>query len=378
MTYVAFKMLIGDRAKYIGLLFAVGFSTFLLQNQTSIFANLMKRAGNQVRDVSDADVWVMAPRTDYFDQTKALQETDLLKVRGVPGVDFAVKIFKGLPIANTRSGQFAACSVLGLDDTTLVGAPRNMIQGDWRDLWKPNSVIIDKAGYLLLFPGEELKLGRELELNDKLVKIVGISDALPAFTTFPIIHARYSEALTFQGRQRQQLSFVLARPRDGLSPDDLATRITRETGLKALTTAQFQWASVSYYLKNTGIPVNFGITIVVSIIVGLVVTGQTFYLFILENLKQFGALKAIGVTNGTMLLMVIFQSLLVWFVGVGFGTALTATFFNLSPYIIPLRHFILFWESAAGVAAFMLLVIGTASTAGLIRVIRLQPAEVFR
>jgi len=378
MTYIAFRMLIGDRMKYIGLLFAVAFSTFLLQNQTSIFSNLMKRAGNQIRDVTDADVWVMAPKTGYFDETKPLQETDLFKVRSVPGTDFAVRMFKGLPIANTRDGRFATCSVLGLDDTTLVGAPRNMILGDWRNLWKPNSVIIDKAGYLLLFPGKELKLGSELELNDKLVTIVGISDALPAFTTFPLIHARYSEALTFQGRQRQQLSFVLARPREGVSPDELATRIARETGLKALTTAQFQWASVSYYLNNTGIPVNFGITILVAIIVGLVVTGQTFYLFILENLRQFGALKAIGVTNGTMLLMVLFQSLLVWFVGVGFGTALSATFFNISPFVIQLRHFILFWESAVGVAVFMLLVIGLASAAGLIRVIRLQPAEVFR
>ena len=69
------------------------------------------------------------------------------------------------------------------------------------------------------------------------------------------------------------LSFVLARSREGVSPDELATRIARETGLKALTTAQFQWASVSYYLNNTGIPVNFGITILVAIIVGLVVTG---------------------------------------------------------------------------------------------------------
>lgn len=153
MTYVAFQMLIGDRAKYIGLLFAVAFSTFLLQNQTSIFSNLMKRAGNQIRDVTDADVWVMAPKTEYFDQTKALQESDLQKVRGVSGVDYAVRIFKGLPIAKTRKGQFAACSVLGLDDATLLGAPRNMILGNWQDLWKPNSIVLDKAGYLLLFPG---------------------------------------------------------------------------------------------------------------------------------------------------------------------------------------------------------------------------------
>ena len=52
-----------------------------------------------------------------------------------------------------------------------------------------------------------------------------------------------------------------------------------------------------YYLRNTGIPVNFGITIGVALVVGTVVAGQTFYLFTIENLKQFGALKAMGVGN---------------------------------------------------------------------------------
>jgi len=189
----------------------------------------------------------MATKTEYFDQTKPQQETDLLKVRGVAEVDYAVRMFKSLPIAKTRDGRFAACSVLGLDDATLAGAPRNLIMGDWQDLWNPQSVVVDEAGYRLLYPGEEIRLGRSLELNDRVVSIVGISDALPAFTTFLLIHARYTEALNFQGRQRQQLSFVLARPRAGVSPDVLAEIITRETGLMALTKSKFQWACVSYY-----------------------------------------------------------------------------------------------------------------------------------
>ncbi|HSI64827.1 MAG TPA: ABC transporter permease, partial [Candidatus Saccharimonadia bacterium] len=145
MNYVAFRMLVGDRAKYIGLIFAIAFSTFLLQNQTSIFAGLMKRTGHQVLDVPDADVWVMDPRTRYFDETKPLKDTDLGRVRGVEGVDYAVRLFKGNPVARTVDGTFAACTVLGLDEATLLGAPRNMLLGKWESLRNPNSVIIDKA-----------------------------------------------------------------------------------------------------------------------------------------------------------------------------------------------------------------------------------------
>jgi putative ABC transport system permease protein len=378
MNFVAFRMLVGDRAKYIGLIFAIAFSTFLLQNQTSIFAGLMKRTGHQILDVPDADVWVMDPRTRYFDETKPLKDTDLGRVRGVEGVDYAVRLFKGTPVARTVDGTFAACTVLGIDEATLLGAPRNMLLGKWEDLRNPNSIIIDKAGYLMLFPGRPLELGHTLELNDNRVKLVGISDALPAFVSFPIIHARYSEAINFQGRQRQQLSYVLVRGRPDVAPEELATRISAATGLKARTTLQFMWDCVGYYMTNTGIPVNFGITIGVGILVGLVVAGQTFYLFTVENLKQFGALKAIGVTNARLLGMILLQAFIVWFVGFAIGSALGATFFEITSQKVATRHFVLLWQSAAGVGVLMLTVVLLASVASLRRVLVLEPATVFR
>src|SRR5215813_1732016 len=94
MTYVALRMLTGDRAKYIGLIFAIAFSTFLLEKQSSIFAGIMKRTTSQILDVTDTDVWVMDKETLYVDEVKALTENDLYRVRSVPGVLSGVRLFK--------------------------------------------------------------------------------------------------------------------------------------------------------------------------------------------------------------------------------------------------------------------------------------------
>jgi putative ABC transport system permease protein len=297
MNFVALRMLTGDRAKYFGLIFAIAFCTFLLENQASIFANIMRRTASQILDVTDAEVWVMDPQTEYWEQTKALKDTDLTRVRGVPGVEWAVRLFKGTPVARTPSGKFAAAFLIGLDDASLAGAPRRMFMGSWTRLRDPYSVVIDRAGYILLFPGQPFELGRTVEMNDHKVTIVGISEAAAPFVSLPIMHARYSEAVTFLGRERTQLSFVIARPVEGVSPEALTERIAAHTGLRARTANEFMWDCIRYYMRNTGIPINFGITIGVALLVGTVVAGQTFYLFTLENLKQFGALKAIGVTN---------------------------------------------------------------------------------
>jgi putative ABC transport system permease protein len=378
MNFVALKMLTGDRAKYLGLVFTIAFCTFLLENQTSIFAGILKRTGSQIADITDADIWVMDPKTEYFEQTKALKDTDLTRVRGVDGVQWAVKLFKGSPVARTSDGKFAVSFCLGLDDATLTGAPRKMLLGSWERLREPDSVVLDKAGYVLLFPGEPLELGRTLELNDHKVTIVGISDPPAPFLSFPVIHTRYSEAVNFVGRERTQLSYVLVKPQPGVNAEELCGRIEAQTGLRARTSNQFQWDCIRYYLKNTGIPVNFGITITIAVIVGVLVAGQTFYLFTVENLKQFGAIKAIGVTNWRLVGMILLQAFTVGLIGFSLGTGMAAQFFDFFSQKIATRGLILMWQNVVITGACIGFVMIFASILSLRRVLVLEPAIVFR
>jgi putative ABC transport system permease protein len=378
MNFIALRMLTGDRAKYFGLVFAIAFCTFLLENQTTIFANILKRTASQILDVTDAEVWVMDPKTEYWEQTKALKDTDLTRVRGVPGVEWAVRLFKGNPVAKTLAGKFAVSFLVGLDDATLAGAPRKMLMGSWERLREPDSVVVDKAGYILLFPGEPLELGRTLEMNDHRVTIVGISDASAPFVSLPVMHARYSEAVNFLGRERTELSFVIARPLPGISPQELTARIEARTALRARTTDEFMWDCVRYYLQHTGIPVNFGITIAVALVVGTVVAGQTFYLFTVENLRQFGALKAIGVSNPRLVGMIMLQAGTAASLGFALGTGMAATFFEIFLHNMATRGIVLMWQCVALTGACILFVAIVASVLSIRRVLVLEPAAVFR
>src|SRR5499433_3987420 len=373
-------MLTGNRAKYIGLIFAIAFSTFLLENQSSIFAGIMKRTTNQILDVTDADIWVMDKKTLYVDEVKALTDNDLYRVRGVPGVLWAVQLFKGQPRAKALDGTFRVVIMLGLDDASLVGAPARdkMLLGAVDDLRQPDAVIIDRVGYSFLFPRQPLALGRTLELNDHLVRIVGIAEASAPWGTFPIMFARYSQAIKFVGRERNQLSFVLVKPQPGISVHELCARIEEHTGLRAVSSVDFAWQTVRYYIRNTGIPVNFGITIGIALIVGAVVAGQTFYIFTIENLKQFGALKAIGVTNKRIVSMILLQAMVVGGTGYGLGMGMAAAFFASFLNYSPTRGIILPWQVMAGIAVVVLLVVGLARLLSIRRVLVLEPAGVFR
>jgi len=372
-------MLTGDRAKYVALVFAISFSSFLITQQTSIFAGLMNRTRSQILDVTDADIWVMDPATQYVDEVYALKDSDLGRVRGVPGVRWAVPFFKGQPRAKAPDGTFRVSILLGLDDASLAGAPepRRMILGNIESLRNPDAVLIDIPGYHFLFPRQPLELGKTLEMNDHRAKIVGIVDASPPFTSFPVVYTRYSNALNYVGRERKLLSFVLVKAHPGVSMSALTERLHTATGLKAVTRDKFGWMTIVYYLRHTGIPINFGLTVGVAIIIGTVVAGQTFYLFTLENLKQFGALKAMGTTNRRLMGMILLQAVVVGAVGYAVGMGLAGIFF-VAARTEATRGIVLLWQVMAGTAGIVMLIVMLASLLSIRKVLVLEPAMVFR
>ena len=320
----------------------------------------------------------MDAQTQYFDEVKALTENDLYGIRSVPGVRWAVRLYKGLTRARAEDGHFRQVILLGLDDATLVGAPRTMIAGSIDRLREPDAVVIDEAGYRFFYPKGPLILDRILEMNERRAKIVGICQAAPPFQTFPVMFTRYSQALHFVGQERNLLSFVLANVTSGEKVSAVCARIQKATGLKALSTMDFAGATIGYYIGHTGIPINFGITVFIALLVGMMVAGQTFYIFTIENLKQFATLKAMGVSNRRLTGMILSQAGLVAAIGYSFGIAMCAEFFVATRHVMDLRGFVLYWPIALGTAFIVVLIVTMASLLSIRKVIVLEPAVVFR
>ncbi|MBS0205350.1 MAG: FtsX-like permease family protein [Planctomycetes bacterium] len=378
MNWVAWKMLTGDRAKYLGTVFGVAFGVLLISQQMAIFVGLMRRTAHAAIDVRDASIWVMDPEGKNADEVKPLSDSDLYRVRGVEGVDWAVRLYKSLARARIDNGEFRQSILLGIDDHTLVGAPVRLVAGSLADLRRPDAIIIDQPGYRLFWGTGPIELGKTLEMNDHRAVVVGVCDTTPPFQTFPVIYTRYSQALGFAPRERNQLSFVLAHQKDGLDPQQVCQSIRSETGLAARTRPDMIWFVIKFYLESTGIPVNFGITIALGFIVGTAIAGQTFYLFTLENLKQFGALKAMGVSNWRLVGMILLQATIVGCIGYGLGIGMTAVFFESTQNVTALMGFYLPWQVAGLAAGAVALIIVLASLISLRKVLILEPAVVFR
>ena len=380
MNWLAWKMLTGDRTKYFGIVFGVAFGTLLIAQQSSIFVGLMRRTSSQIIDITSADIWVMDQRQRNVDDIRPMPDARLYRVRGVAGVEWAVRLSKSMVRVKTLNGNFTQGILVGLDEASFTGAPLDMLEGNYLDLRRPDGVILDFDGYKQLFPGEPVMIGRTLDMNDRRAVVVGICKVTPPFQTFPVIYTRYSQAVQFMPRERNSLSFILAKASSGQDLQLLSKRISQQTGLKAMTWDEFFWMNIGYFMENTGNPVNFGITVTLGFIVGGAIAGQTFYLFTLENLKQFGSLKAMGVTNLRLIGMILFQATVVGVMGYGIGLGFSALFFELMERSgqADLRGMWVPWQVAGIAAGAVALIIVIASLLSLRRVLVLEPAMVFK
>jgi putative ABC transport system permease protein len=85
-----------------------------------------------------------------------------------------------------------------------------------------------------------------------------------SFQNIPFVYTTYERALTYSPQERRKLSYIVAKPVAGVTPEQLARRIAAETGLGAFTAEEFGWKTIVWMLKNTGIGVNFGTTILLG------------------------------------------------------------------------------------------------------------------
>ncbi len=388
MIGLALKMLFGDTAKYLMLVAGLFFATFLIVQQASVFCGLMLWTTSTLKNVA-APIYVVEERVEQVNETNPMRDTDVSRVRSVSAVKWAMPLYSGIQRVRLENGSFKTIQLLGIDAASLAGAPGRMVEGKLSDLRLPNTVVIDELATQRLSsdpkdPSKRIKIGDRFEINDVEARVVGICKAMRSFTGGPYIWTTYERALQYTPPQRKMLTAVIAAPIDGMTVDEAAKQIEKATGLRAYVnrdfgkdTRDFNTATVWWYVKNTGIPISFGTTVVIGFIVGVAVSCQTFYSFVLDNLKHLGALKAMGMSNFRLSIMLIVQAITVGTIGFGLGLGATA-FFALGALKNGQPPFFMPWQIPVFAFGVIQLICMLAALMGIVRLSLYEPAMVFR
>jgi putative ABC transport system permease protein len=377
MYRLALKMLYGDVAKFIMLIGGLTVCSLLMTQQSGVFCGLMRWTTATIRNV-DAPIWVCDAKVEQVNEVVPMRDIEVSRVRSIDGVEWAVPMYWSMINARLQNGSFQLVQVTGIDSATFIGQPPRMLEGSIEMLREPNTVVVDQIA-LKKFKAkkQELRVGDSFEINDKEARVVGICYAEQSFMGQPYVYTTYERALEYAPPTRKQLSFILVKNRAGTSAEEVVARIRRIPGITAFTKDEFNSRTIWWYIKYTGIPISFGAVVVLGIIVGVAIAGQTFYLFVHENVRHLAALKAMGAGNMLLTEMVFLQAFTVGLAGYGLGTGLTAMIGNVfiengePPFYLP-------WEVLAFAGIVIVFICIFAASIGLLKVFRAEPAVVFR
>jgi len=371
---IAYELLINDRTKYLALLLGISFAVFLMIEMASLFAGILARSSATVINIG-ASIWVMDPAVQTVANTIPLPDYVQDEVRSIPGVKYAVPLYSGGALLKLHNGAYQAANVIGLDDTSLFGRPE-LLQGRIEDIFAENAFLAVKDSEFAKLGNP--RIGTEFELNDHRGKIVGIAHvASSGLFGVPTLYTTYDRALQYLPNTRFTISYLLVEPK---SPADVALIKQRvaAAGYLALTKDEFIQKIASFYEFKTGVGTNMLLMTLISFIVGLSISGQTFYTFIVENMDKFGAIKAIGARSRELVAMILFQATFVSLTGYGFGVGLCALVIWIARLYRPDYAAIITFRNLWLAFGMVVIIASLSSYIGVRKVLRIDPFDIFR
>jgi putative ABC transport system permease protein len=395
MLRIAVKMLRGDRAKYVGLLFGITFTSFLVTYAGSYLCGFMTRGFALVSENPNVDVWVMDPAVESTELTTTIPDSALSRVRSVNGVLYAMPLALATVDARFPNGRFQSFQLIAVEDATLFGLPPLQNGTSPALMRTPDAVVVASGGTQgklqtpalaadqwpygqphLKVPTRELAAGDELRVDEHRVVVRGWAKALPRYPPQPLMYATLSDAARMLPPKPHLLTFVLAKAAPGVSPRELARRIKAQTGLKARSSDDFKRDTVNWLLVNSEDVGDIGSMMSIAMLVGLGVTGVLLYMFTTDSLKQYAVLKAMGADSRLLLTMIFVQSGLCALLGIGLGLGACAIVGQIAivKFNFPFR---MMWFTPVFAAVLVVVVSIAAAVVSARPVLKLEPGMVF-
>jgi putative ABC transport system permease protein len=371
---IAYKLLVNDKGKFAALLVGVTFAVFLMTMMTSMFAGILKRSSSTVINIG-ATIWVMDPAVNTVASSIPMPDYTLDAVRSIDGVKYAVSLYSGGALVKLRSGVYQAVTILGLDDASLFGRPE-LLEGKIEDIYAENGFLVVKDSEFAKL--DNPKLGTDFEINDHRAVVVGIAKVtIGGLFGIPTLYTTYNRAIQYLPTSRYTLAYVLVEPKSNDAIPHIKEEIKR-LGYEALTKDEFIRKVSTFYKYKTGLGINVMLMTVISFVVGLSISGQTFYTFILENLEKFGALKAIGAKGRELIYMILFQAGFTALTGYGLGIGLASLVIAGAKLRLPSYAAQISYSNLVFAFIMVLVIAGISSYIGVRKVIKIEPFDIFR
>ncbi len=373
MVGVAARMLFDEPLKSVGTLIGVVVSVFLMMQQMSLLTGIQRRV-TSFADLNDVDVWVASAATEGIDATGSLPQRCVSQAAGTRGVAWAAPVVKGFGDVTRIDGVKEQVQVFGVEAPRYAGLPQVLAKGSSRAMLRaPNRIFLnwqDRESFGFPEPGDRI------EISGQVAIVAGFLEDMNPHSPYYYMFANIDDVRAYAAFPRDRVTFVAVGVAPGERPEVVRDRLQeRMPEVKVFTRKQLHEMDLQYFQKRSPVGVVFGMGTVLAALIGAGIVGVTLYSSVMDRLREFGTLKAIGASREDLLRLLGAQAVLFSVAGYPLGLVAFALVRHLSgPHVsMPAPAWLL-----SAVAAATLVVCGAASAVAIRRVLRVEPAIVFR
>jgi putative ABC transport system permease protein len=356
------RQLAAKRGRMFAATTGVAVALLLVLALTAIFAGIEGRLTSYI-DGSGADVVVAQAGVKTMHMTQsALPATDVAAVRRVPGVAGASGIVYRGAFVESVAGKSAIVAVVG-------GGPLpKLVSGHAPSA---GGIVVDRAvaDQLGLKRGGVLRLlGTRLHISGEVEGTAAISGAFVFVEQATLARMLHLENV---------VSYILVRARPGESSTALAREIERRLPRVTASTRQQFSASERRTVGGMSTDIVRGMTLV-AFIIGVAVAGLVAYSLTLSQLRDYGVLRAIGLSARRAVTIALGQVAALVVAGFALALALVWLLAQLLPVVSPTLALEIRLDVVVGAAVVAAFVALGAAVIPVLRVISVDPASVFR
>jgi putative ABC transport system permease protein len=317
MAHIGWRMMFHDKAKLIGTVFGVMFAVLLSNQQLGIFLGLINKNVMFV-DHSRADIWIVAKSATNLEANNPLGNAELMAARSTPGVLAAEPLIYANAGVLVPAGGSEPVTLVGTKAPFFLGGPWNYVAGDESVLLQPDTMVFDT---IVRDDIGGMKVGDRREVNGKQIVVGGFTWGLQPFgPSFAFADYDLATRVLKRDRAQDRFEYVLIKVDDGASLKDVVAAVQAKVpNARVFTREELVASTVKVLLTESQIGVSFGTSTFFGLLIGFVIVALSMFSAVLDNIREFGTLKAIGATTWDLSKLLAVQSvtyaLIGWVIG---------------------------------------------------------------
>jgi putative ABC transport system permease protein len=376
---LALATLIFEWRRYSAAVIALAFSGLLLLAITGIVLGIGQSATATV-DRSAADLIVLDAHSESMLQTGGLPKRikpavylnpEVLTVDEMTG--FGAQFRNQPPVGQKKKSTFV--QIMGVDPYPGSGnMPTDFTEPTRVALLQPYAVAVDRTALAQL----GVKLGDLATLNGRTVRVAALLDGYASINQALVITSRDTLRLISNTPSGPTTGPLMIKLRDPAKADLIRNQLNAVSGGKyrAWTKPELSKADQSALMKEQTVGVLVGFIGVLSVFIGIGITSQTLRGAILANIKEFASLRALGVSMGSLRIIVVELSFWVGVTGIGIAGLMTFAVGKLAAMgAVPMSFPFWLLSSVSVMLLFIALMSGLMSL-GMLK--KSQPADLLR